>query len=137
MSKLHLADQSRLNELMDELRTIGARLCSDEGTEAPALPDGLKRAVHRPAGTRRVLVARLTAREKEIASALAAGMSNRTIADQYFISVNTVRFHVRNILRKLEVTGREDVAFALADGLVTNHGSQPRQVGVANAVRLA
>lgn len=137
MSTLHLADQSRLTELMDELRLILAHLLSDNGSHGESLPDGVRRAFHHPAGMGRVLVERLTDREKEMACALAAGMSNKSIARQYFISVNTVRFHVRNVLHKLEVTGREDVAFVLADGLVANHASQSRQVAAARVFRLA
>lgn len=53
---------------------------------------------------------RLTRREYEIALELSIGKSNSTIADELFISVNTVRFHVRNILRKLEVNNRSEVA---------------------------
>jgi hypothetical protein len=42
-----------------------------------------------------------------------AGLRNREIADRLFISVRTVKFHVSNILRKLDVDSRT-AAIALA-----------------------
>ncbi|MFI8664490.1 response regulator transcription factor [Rhodococcus qingshengii] len=53
---------------------------------------------------------RLTRREREIALALSQGKSNSAIADDLYVSINTVRFHVRNTLRKLEATNRNEVA---------------------------
>ena len=55
-------------------------------------------------------VPRLTPREQEIAAALSTGQSNYEIAADLFISVNTVRFHIRNILRKLGAKNRSEVA---------------------------
>ncbi|EME54286.1 LuxR family transcriptional regulator [Rhodococcus ruber BKS 20-38] len=52
----------------------------------------------------------LTPREQEIAAALSTGKSNNEIADGLFISANTVRFHIRNILRKLGAKNRSEVA---------------------------
>ncbi|WP_432479210.1 helix-turn-helix transcriptional regulator [Nocardioides sp. GXQ0305] len=52
----------------------------------------------------------LTAREKEVLAALAAGRTNREIADALFISVKTASVHVSNILRKLDVPGRQEAA---------------------------
>jgi DNA-binding NarL/FixJ family response regulator len=45
----------------------------------------------------------LTEREKEILSCLVKGMSYRLIAESCFISVDTVRGHIRNIYEKLHV----------------------------------
>ncbi len=52
----------------------------------------------------------LTEREVEVLGALAAGRTNREIADELFISVKTASVHVSNILRKLEVSGRQEAA---------------------------
>ena len=52
----------------------------------------------------------LTTREREVLAALAAGHSNKEIADAMFISVKTASVHVSNILRKLDVSGRQDAA---------------------------
>jgi DNA-binding NarL/FixJ family response regulator len=52
----------------------------------------------------------LTAREREIAGLLARGLSNKEIATKLCIEVATVKNHVHNILEKLEVRHRADVA---------------------------
>jgi DNA-binding NarL/FixJ family response regulator len=57
---------------------------------------------------------KLTAREEEVLVLLAAGHSNRKIADSLFISRDTVRWHMRAIYRKLGVHDRSSVlSFAL------------------------
>ena len=61
---------------------------------------------------------KLTAREFEIFGHLASGASNREIADQLYISENTVKIHVHNILDKLNLRNRREVAkFAHFQGL--------------------
>ncbi len=61
----------------------------------------------------------LTPREYEILSGLVQGRSYQAIGDNLFISTNTVRFHIRNIYRKLHVHSQsEAVAKALRNGLV-------------------
>lgn len=52
---------------------------------------------------------KLTAREEEVLMLLAAGHSNRKIADSLFISRDTVRWHMRAIYRKLGVHDRSSV----------------------------
>jgi len=61
----------------------------------------------------------LSPREKEILSALALGKSNKEIARDLFISENTVKNHVRNILNKFEVNSRtQAVTKAMVLGLL-------------------
>ncbi len=48
----------------------------------------------------------LTARETEILSYLAKGYHDKEIADKFFLSVKTVRTHLRNIYKKLHVRSR-------------------------------
>jgi DNA-binding NarL/FixJ family response regulator len=61
----------------------------------------------------------LTAREREILNALAQGNNYQAIAKASFISVSTVRFHIRNIYRKLHVHSQaEAVAKAMQKGLI-------------------
>ena len=48
----------------------------------------------------------LTPREVEVLGQLAAGRTDREIADSLFISKKTVSVHVSNLLRKLDVTNR-------------------------------
>ena len=52
----------------------------------------------------------LTARELEVLEGLSAGRTNQEIADDLFISVKTASVHVSNILRKLDVGGRQEAA---------------------------
>lgn len=54
--------------------------------------------------------ARLTAREREVAALVAAGLSNRQIAAQMVISVRTVETHVQHIMVKLGFTARTQIA---------------------------
>jgi DNA-binding NarL/FixJ family response regulator len=48
----------------------------------------------------------LSARELEVLRLVAAGKSNRTIADELFISERTVERHMSNIFTKLDVSSR-------------------------------
>lgn len=54
-------------------------------------------------------LATLTTRERQVAHALAAGMTNKEIAERLYVSVTTVNFHVRNILSKLGLRSRRDL----------------------------
>ncbi|MEQ7847128.1 MadR family response regulator transcription factor [Nocardioides kribbensis] len=53
----------------------------------------------------------LTPRECEVLRLLARGLSNRDIGEQLFISETTAKFHVGNILRKLDVTRRAEAVY--------------------------
>lgn len=60
----------------------------------------------------------LAARELEVLQHLVAGQRNRTIALTLGISENTVKFHVRNLFRKLDVSSRtEAIALAHSHGI--------------------
>ncbi|MFG3588311.1 AAA family ATPase [Streptomyces sp. NPDC047990] len=59
----------------------------------------------------------LTSRERDVLRLVAAGRSNRQIAEELFISPKTASVHVSNILAKLGVSGRGEAA-ALAHRLV-------------------
>jgi two-component system, NarL family, nitrate/nitrite response regulator NarL len=61
----------------------------------------------------------LSERELEILQMVAAGKSNRAIAEQLSISENTVKYHLKNILQKLGVSNRtEAVTLAMQKGLL-------------------
>jgi DNA-binding CsgD family transcriptional regulator len=55
-------------------------------------------------------VDRLTAREREIAALIAGGATNPEIAERLFVSRKTVERHVSNILAKLELRNRAELA---------------------------
>jgi len=62
---------------------------------------------------------RLSERETEILRLLAEGMSSAEIGDQLFVSVTTVKTHLRNLYEKLEVSDRAAaVAQAMRGGLL-------------------
>jgi DNA-binding CsgD family transcriptional regulator/tetratricopeptide (TPR) repeat protein len=62
----------------------------------------------------------LTRREQEVLALVAAGMTNKAIAAELFISESTAGVHVSNILGKLGVSSRTKAArVALTQGLVT------------------
>ncbi|MFN0090878.1 MAG: response regulator [Acidimicrobiales bacterium] len=68
----------------------------------------------------------LTAREREILSAMAAGLSNQAIAERFFLSIHTVRNHVANVLAKLGAHSRlEAVASATREGIIPPGGAVP------------
>ncbi len=62
---------------------------------------------------------RLTDREMEVLRLVARGLNNRDIAKELFISENTVKNHVRNILEKLQLHSRmEAVVYAVREKLL-------------------
>jgi DNA-binding NarL/FixJ family response regulator len=62
---------------------------------------------------------RLTDREMEVLKLVARGSSNRDIAKELFISENTVKNHIRNILEKLHLHSRmEAVVYAVREKLL-------------------
>lgn len=67
----------------------------------------------------RANIEKLTTRELEVLQALAEGLSNKEIAERLYVSLDTERTHMMNILNKLEVHSRlQALLFALRYGLV-------------------
>jgi DNA-binding NarL/FixJ family response regulator len=67
----------------------------------------------------------LTAREREILTAVAHGLSNRAISQELWVTEQTVKFHLTNVYRKLGVPSRTAaVRYAHEHGLV---GAQPER----------
>jgi len=62
----------------------------------------------------------LTERERDVLELLVSGVtSNRELAEKLFVSENTVKYHLRNILDKLHLNNRAQVvAYAVRHGLV-------------------
>jgi DNA-binding NarL/FixJ family response regulator len=68
---------------------------------------------------KKVVEYNLTSREKEILQELTNGLSYKKIAETLFISLDTVRSHIKNIYQKLHVGSKsEAVAKALKDKLL-------------------
>lgn len=69
--------------------------------------------------TEQVPTPRLTDRELEVLKLVARGLNNRDIARELFISENTVKNHIRNILEKLQLHSRmEAVVYAVREKLL-------------------
>ena len=68
----------------------------------------------------------LTERELEILQLVASGATNADIARQLWITQQTVKFHVSNVYRKLDVGNRTEAChYAHVNGLVATPGPPP------------
>ena len=95
-----LITPSMASKLLSEFNALAKRAAAREQLPAPVL----------------------TARELEVLRLVARGMSNREVADQLFISENTVKNHMRNILEKLHLHSRmEAVMYAVRKRLLDPH----------------
>ncbi|WBT40097.1 MULTISPECIES: two-component system response regulator NarL [Hyphomicrobium] len=83
------------------------------------LTEVLKNALLEPATKKNTSDSGLTDREHEILQCLADGLNNKTIARNLGISSTTVKVHIKNLLRKLNLTSRLEAA-------VWKHQSKPR-----------
>jgi DNA-binding NarL/FixJ family response regulator len=112
-----VSHDSPIEALADAARTVGR---GEVAIEPRMLRGLLANLVRRRAeqGVAVRAVSGLTRREKEILSMLADGASNDRIAERLVISPQTVRTHVQNLLRKLDLHSRvEAAAFVHANGI--------------------
>jgi DNA-binding NarL/FixJ family response regulator len=110
------------NELLSAIRTVA-------GGDAVLAPTATRRLIDQfvpllPRPDRRTrrdqLLDGLTDRERSVFAQLAAGRSNREIADDLHLSAGTVKIHVGRILAKLELRDRiQAVVLAYESGLIT------------------
>lgn len=104
-------------ELIKAIQTAAAGESIIDPALASRLFQEFSRLSHK--GPREALIQTLTEREKEILSLLVQGFSNRDLAQALFISEKTVKNHISNIFRKMEVSDRtQAVVKALKMGLV-------------------
>jgi DNA-binding NarL/FixJ family response regulator len=95
-----LINPSMAGKLLTEFATLAKRDSEEEQAQHVAPP-------------------KLTDREMEVLKLVARGMNNRDIAKELFISENTVKNHVRNILEKLQIHSRmEAVMIAVRQKLI-------------------
>ena len=89
----------------------------------PELAGLLVAAVQRAHDAQRARESLLSDRERHVLELVAAGLRNREIAGELEISVFTVKRHVQNILRKLELPSRRAAA-ALHAGRHPGHSTE-------------
>ncbi|MEB5487062.1 LuxR C-terminal-related transcriptional regulator, partial [Burkholderia pseudomallei] len=67
----------------------------------------------------------LTPREHDIVRALARGASNKEIAREFDVAESTVKIHVQNVLKKLNLSSRVQIAvYAVERGLTAPHPAE-------------
>jgi DNA-binding NarL/FixJ family response regulator len=92
------------SELVRAIRAVSRGESAFDSRSAAAMVRGINAET---AGESR----HLTAREQEVLRLLARGLSNRAIGKQLYISETTAKFHVSNIMRKLQVTRRAEAVY--------------------------
>ena len=111
-------DQTAQLEALEVLETLGATAVADK------LRQSLRNqgvTVPRRKTQRTGLGVRLTARQVEVLSLLAEGLSNVDIADRLFLSPRTVEHHVAAVMSKLNASTRDQaVATAAEQGLLAS-----------------
>jgi DNA-binding NarL/FixJ family response regulator len=111
----HASPPERILEAIRRSRTEGGYL---DPTLAPLVPKG-RRVAAVPG------VKALSNREFQVLSLIADGLSNQGIADALVLSVETVRTHIKGVLRKLEARDRAHaVARGFRAGLLAQHGER-------------
>ena len=67
----------------------------------------------------------VSGREREVLQLVCQGATNREIAERLIVSEHTVKVHLRNILNKLNLRNRQQIAaYAVQEGLVTDIKSE-------------
>jgi DNA-binding CsgD family transcriptional regulator len=112
---------ARLADVQRRLAGLGAEIELDSSphwgtTLTCRLPLHDVAATPETPGARRL--EQLRDREREVLELMISGLRNRDIAERLFISVRTVKYHVSNILQKLDVASRtEAIALAHSAGI--------------------
>ncbi len=113
----YLLKDSSIEELAQAVRVVADGQSLISPSMAVKLIDEFKQLA-RPERTQSNAL-RLTVRELEVLRLVSRSMNNREIAQELFISENTVKNHVRNILEKLQLHSRmEAVMYAVKENLL-------------------
>jgi DNA-binding CsgD family transcriptional regulator len=116
-----VAGRERLREALELAHQCGAdALCARAREELAA-------AGSRPRRPVRTGVEALTASEHRVARLAAEGMSNREIAQSLFVTLKTVEWHLAQVYRKLDISGRAALPSLMrtATGAAGNGGTAP------------
>jgi DNA-binding NarL/FixJ family response regulator len=99
-------------DLSELVRIIRAVARGESGFDSRSAAVVRALAAGRPAPSTGDESPALTEREREVVRLIAEGLTNREIGEAIFVSESTVKFHVRNVMRKLDVHHRAEVAYA-------------------------
>jgi len=94
-------------ELVRSIRLVARNGSAFDARSAAAMA----RSIHAPQAR-----SPLTDRELNVLRLVANGLSNRGIGAQLHLSETTVKFHVRNIMRKLDATSRAEAVYKATQG---------------------
>ncbi|WP_330342377.1 MadR family response regulator transcription factor [Streptomyces sp. NBC_00557] len=89
-------------ELLRSIRAVARNESAFDSHAAAAMVRSMRVQPERP---------RFTERELKVLQMLAHGLSNREIGGELYISETTVKFHVRNIMRKMDAGSRAEVVY--------------------------
>jgi two-component system NarL family response regulator len=115
----YLLKEIPIEEVADAIRSVWAGQSRISPSMASKLLSEFA-AMSKSTGERpQVPSPRLTEREMEVLKLVAKGKNNRDIARELYISENTVKNHIRNILEKLHLHSRmEAVVYAVREKLL-------------------
>ncbi len=115
----YLLKEISIEEVADSIRQVHAGQSLISPSMASKLLTEFAAMARKDEEKQQMPTPRLTDREMEVLTLVAQGLNNRDIAKELFISENTVKNHVRNILEKLQLHSRmEAVVYAVREKLL-------------------
>ena len=115
----YLLKEIPIEEVANAIRSVAQGQSLISPSMASKLLNEFATMVKRADEKQQVPTPRLTEREMEVLRLVAQGLNNRDIAKQLFISENTVKNHIRNILEKLHLHSRmEAVVYAVREKMI-------------------
>jgi DNA-binding NarL/FixJ family response regulator len=115
----YLLKEIRIEDVAPSIRAVQSGRSLISPSMAGKLLNEFATMIKRDDEKHPALAPRLTDREMDVLRLVARGMNNRDIARALFISENTVKNHVRNILEKLHLHSRmEAVVYAVREKLL-------------------
>ncbi len=115
----YLLKEISIDEVADAIRAVAGGQSLISPSMASKLLTEFATMIKRGDERQHVPVPRLTDRELQVLKLVAKGLNNRDIAKTLFISENTVKNHIRNILEKLQLHSRmEAVVYAVREKIL-------------------
>jgi DNA-binding NarL/FixJ family response regulator len=115
----YLLKEISIDEVASAIRAVAGGQSLISPSMASKLLTEFATMIKRTGERQQVPAPRLTERELEVLRLVAKGLNNRDIARSLFISENTVKNHIRNILEKLQLHSRmEAVVYAVREKLL-------------------